>query len=391
MFPCSVEGETSSDESEDDYEARTAKGGTMSVCLHAIPDDGLCPLNHQLHMTYSVLASLSFDSRPITAPARHYHSHIYLSAVGGVSKHRKPKSQRAAPRFDVGRTVVVRNLPESATAKRITKKCKEFGEVEEVAYPVPGREQPTAFVTFRTHKEARKASVSLNGAKYKGNSLDVVLLSREGKSVSSRTLKKSRLIIRNLSFKATNEDVRGAFSSFGSIVDVHIPKKPSGALLGYAFVQFASYFSAAKAVEGMNGQELKGRPIAVDWVVPKDKFEEHGASRDRDKGARDGGTTGAGRDGDETTGNHFDNDVENQQEEEEEEEGEEEEGEEEEGEGEEEEEEEGEGEGEGEDDISEEDESDGEVKLSNKTPLKEDAVEGKTLFIRLANVHVQTT
>ena len=28
-----------------------------------------------------------------------------------------------------------------------------------------------------------------------------------------------------------------------------------------------------KALEGMNAKKLKGRPVAVDWVVPKEKYE----------------------------------------------------------------------------------------------------------------------
>lgn len=38
-------------------------------------------------------------------------------------------------------------------------------------------------------------------------------------------------------------------------------------------MQFTSYISAMKALEGMNAKKLKGRPVAVDWVVPKEKYE----------------------------------------------------------------------------------------------------------------------
>ena len=42
----------------------------------------------------------------------------------------------------------------------------------------------------------------------------------------------------------------------------------------YAFVQFSSYFNAKKALAAVNMQEVKGRPVAVDWVVPKSKYEK---------------------------------------------------------------------------------------------------------------------
>jgi len=39
-------------------------------------------------------------------------------------------------------------------------------------------------------------------------------------------------------------------------------------------VQFTSYFNAKKALEGMNAKKIRGRPVAVDWVVPKEKYEQ---------------------------------------------------------------------------------------------------------------------
>lgn len=58
---------------------------------------------------------------------------------------------------------------------------------------------------------------------------------------------------------------------------------------GYAFVQFTSYISAMKAVEGMNAKELKGRPVAVDWVVPKEKYELSLGEKERKVGPSGGG------------------------------------------------------------------------------------------------------
>ena len=58
---------------------------------------------------------------------------------------------------------------------------------------------------------------------------------------------------------------------------------------GYAFVQFTSYISAMKALEGMNAKELKGRPIAVDWVVPKGKYELSLGEKEQKGGGSGGG------------------------------------------------------------------------------------------------------
>ena len=148
--------------------------------------------------------------------------------------------------------MVLKNLPETTTGKKLSKKCQKFGTVESVTFPVPNREIPTAFVTFESFKEARTAEFGLNGASYRGKSLDAVLLSRENKAVSKRTLRKSRLIVRNLSFKCSEDGLKDTFSQFGDVVEVHLPRKKDGTMLGYAFVQFRSFFSAAKALAEVN-------------------------------------------------------------------------------------------------------------------------------------------
>ena len=53
----------------------------------------------------------------------------------------------------------------------------------------------------------------------------------------------------------------------------------------YAFVQFGSFFAARNALGAVNATEIKGRPVAVDWVVSKDRYEQSVQTRDeREKG-----------------------------------------------------------------------------------------------------------
>uniref|UniRef100_H9GJQ6 RRM domain-containing protein n=1 Tax=Anolis carolinensis TaxID=28377 RepID=H9GJQ6_ANOCA len=70
--------------------------------------------------------------------------------------------------------------------------------------------------------------------------------------------KKARLIIRNLSFKCTEEDLKGVFSPFGTVLEVTLPRKPDGKMRGFAFVQFRNILEAGKALKGMNMKEIMG-------------------------------------------------------------------------------------------------------------------------------------
>ena len=153
----------------------------------------------------------------------------------------KRKTERGGARFDTGRVVILSGLPEvGMTEKILRKECERIGKVESIQYPVPGREIPSAYITYSTHKEARIAVGRLNGWSFGGEAkgaadsaeMTAQLLSREGKSVSKKSLKKSRLIVRNLSFKCSEDDVRRAFEKYGRLLEVHIPRKPNGHMLG---------------------------------------------------------------------------------------------------------------------------------------------------------------
>ena len=98
--------------------------------------------------------------------------------------------------------------------------------------------------------------------------------------------KKARLIIRNLSFKAEEEDVRGHFSKIGDVREVKILQKPDGKRVGCAFIQFSTISEASKAIKKLNKSAIKGRPVAVDWALPKEEFQkgQKAPTADEDEG-----------------------------------------------------------------------------------------------------------
>ncbi|XP_077591011.1 RNA-binding protein 28 [Stigmatopora nigra] len=83
---------------------------------------------------------------------------------------------------------------------------------------------------------------------------------------------KARLIIRNLSFKCSEEELKKIFGKFGEVLEAKIPLKPDGKKRGFAFVQFKNLSGASIALKAMNMKEINERKVAVDWAVPKDKF-----------------------------------------------------------------------------------------------------------------------
>lgn len=74
----------------------------------------------------------------------------------------------------------------------------------------------------------------------------------------------TRLYVGNLSFNATTDSVREAFTQLGEVTDVHVVMdRETGRSRGFAFVTMGTPQSAASAIASMNGALLDGRPLRV--------------------------------------------------------------------------------------------------------------------------------
>lgn len=173
------------------------------------------------------------------------------------------------------KTLVVTGFKEDCSTDTL-KNCLQKLNVKNVAkfdFPVSGRDVPTAFVRFKCVRDTKRGQRRLEGSDYKGMKLKAVQLNKETIVVPQKELKKARIIIRNLSFKCTDDLLEKTFRKFGNISEVKIPQKPDGRMFGFGFVQFTDVSAASRAIQQINTKPILGRPVAVDWAVPKDKFQ----------------------------------------------------------------------------------------------------------------------
>lgn len=90
-----------------------------------------------------------------------------------------------------------------------------------------------------------------------------------------RQLRKARVILRNLPFKVTEDELNAQFSKYGPIKECNILKRADGKLVGCAFIQFEKVNHAAKAIHHGNGKEIRGRAVIIDWAVNRKTFVQH--------------------------------------------------------------------------------------------------------------------
>jgi RNA recognition motif-containing protein len=82
----------------------------------------------------------------------------------------------------------------------------------------------------------------------------------------------SKLYVGNLSFKTTEDELRSAFSQFGTVTDLYVAMdKMTGRPRGFAFVTMGTPEEAKLATEKMNGLDLGGRQLTVNEARPKEE------------------------------------------------------------------------------------------------------------------------
>lgn len=99
------------------------------------------------------------------------------------------------------------------------------------------------------------------------------------------------LFVGNLSFQATESDLRAMFEPFGQITRIHmVTDRETGRARGFAFVEMPNDDDAKKAIAALDGKEFGGRNVKVNEARPKGERTEF-----RGRG-RDGGGGGGRRD-----------------------------------------------------------------------------------------------
>lgn len=80
----------------------------------------------------------------------------------------------------------------------------------------------------------------------------------------------TNIYVGNLSYRATEDEVRDAFSQFGQVHSVQIIKdRETGRSRGFAFVEMPDTGQATQAIEELNSADIAGRPIRVNEARPR--------------------------------------------------------------------------------------------------------------------------
>ncbi|MGF1498661.1 MAG: RNA recognition motif domain-containing protein [Elainellaceae cyanobacterium] len=79
------------------------------------------------------------------------------------------------------------------------------------------------------------------------------------------------IYIGNLSFQATEEDIREVFVEYGTVKRVSLPTdRETGKKRGFAFVELETEAEEDNAIEELDGAEWMGREIRLNKAKPRE-------------------------------------------------------------------------------------------------------------------------
>lgn len=132
------------------------------------------------------------------------------------------------------------------------------------------------FLEFRSKAQAQAALTAMDGhvledhkllikASHKG--LDAAEERRKEDNAKKQAGKRTKIIIKNLPFQATKQDVRALFGAYGQLRSVRVPKKFDHTTRGFAFANFITAREAENALEALKDTHLLGRRLVIEFAA----------------------------------------------------------------------------------------------------------------------------
>ena len=171
-----------------------------------------------------------------------------------------------------GSKIFVHNVSEEATYEDFQASVEKFGEVTDFFNPGRG----FAFVEFSTPAEANACIASMDNTEISGRTIQMNIARPKGEKAPERggrggggggrggagggggrrvEVEGAKLFVHNVSEETSQEDLRYAFESHGTVTDAYNPGK------GFAFIAYSSPDEAQAAIKAMNGTNVCGRDI----------------------------------------------------------------------------------------------------------------------------------
>jgi len=216
------------------------------------------------------------------------------------------------------KNLFVGNLSWNVDEDWLSREFSEFGNIigcRIITDRESGRSKGFGYVEFDDESAAAAALEAKKGFQLDGRELNVDFSvprqdrtdgapraartnDRAGKFGDQKSNPTETLFVGNVSFDATAEILQETFAEYGTINRVSLPTdRDTGALKGFAYIGFESVDQAQAAMDALNGVDVAGRAVRLDFAQPRPEGDSGGRGGGRGGGFRGGRGGGGDRGG----------------------------------------------------------------------------------------------
>ena len=196
----------------------------------------------------------------------------------GFKVHKKPAAGDAPANPTGTSEVFMGNLSfqiDDDTLKDAMKDCGTITNIKWLEHSDTGRFKGAGFITFDSPEAAAKA-VAKNQTELLGRPMKIDFSNpRASKGGESRPMQAkpegcTTLFCGNLSFSIDEDTMKGFFKDCGEVSSIRwLEDKETGQFKGCGFVEFADPEASLDKAAELNGKELLGRPVRLDFATPR--------------------------------------------------------------------------------------------------------------------------
>lgn len=254
-----------------------------------LPPSGVSAL---VEFTESINARAAFTRLAYTS---FKHQPLYLEwAPEEVIKTKKEivAAPEQETKSDEQATVFVKNLNFDTMEKDFEQLMCRAGKVTSVSIarkrnvkdPSSPLSMGYGFVQYTSHKAAMKAIRTLQHSELDGHQLELKLSTREqktqdnGRKMNKATKQMSaKILVRNIPFEASKNEIKDLFQTFGNLKTVRLPKKfgvTQSEHRGFGFVEYSTSEEAKRAFDSLcQSTHLYGRRLVLEWAESEESVD----------------------------------------------------------------------------------------------------------------------
>lgn len=177
------------------------------------------------------------------------------------------------------KVLYVGNLDKSITEDVLKQYFQVAGQIVDVKVMVDKKNKYVnyAFIEYLRSHDASVALQTLNGIQIENNK---VKINRAFQSQQTSDENTFNLFVGDLSIDVNDESLSAQFKDFPSFIQAHVMwDMQTGRSRGYGFVSFADQDEAQKAMDSMQGKDISGRAIRINWATKRENQQQNNTRR----------------------------------------------------------------------------------------------------------------